>query len=279
MRSGLFQYDPQPGVVPPGSITNAELADMAARTVKVNATNASTSPQDLQGTTPYDVLRVNAAGDGLEWGEPVSDAYVLKVGDTMTGLLTVNLNAAAAPTPGGSPGVHIAAADGSNSRIAVDAFGAQPQTYMRRANGTNAAPSAVVSGDVFAQFGGYGYGATGYITGARARIECVATENWSDTVSGSKMTFLATTTGTASITTVAELNPSVGFTLNAGLVIDNNRLFRLRQYTVATLPAAGTAGRKAAVTDALAPAYGVAVAGAGAVNVPVYDNGAAWVTV
>lgn len=69
------------------------------------------------------------------------------------------------------------------------------------------------------------------------------------------------------------------FYANANLIADTNGLLRLRQYTVATLPAAGTAGRRAAVTNALAPAYGAAVAGGGAVNVPVYDNGAAWVTV
>ena len=47
-------------------------------------------------------------------------------------------------------------------------------------------------------------------------------------------------------------------------------------YTVATLPA-GTVGQRAYVTDALAPAYGVAVAGAGAVTIPVFYNGAAWI--
>ena len=48
-------------------------------------------------------------------------------------------------------------------------------------------------------------------------------------------------------------------------------------YTVATLPVAGTQGRRAWVTDALAPAFGVAVAGAGAVIIPVFDNGAIWI--
>ena len=49
-------------------------------------------------------------------------------------------------------------------------------------------------------------------------------------------------------------------------------------YTVATLPAAGTAGRRAYVTDALAPAYLVAIAGGGAAYSPVQDTGAAWVS-
>lgn len=47
-------------------------------------------------------------------------------------------------------------------------------------------------------------------------------------------------------------------------------------YTFATLPA-GTAGARAFVSDALAPAFGVAVAGGGAVFVPVFHNGVAWI--
>lgn len=48
-------------------------------------------------------------------------------------------------------------------------------------------------------------------------------------------------------------------------------------YTVATLPAAGTAGRRAYVTDATAPTFLGALTGGGAVKCPVFDNGVAWV--
>jgi hypothetical protein len=50
-------------------------------------------------------------------------------------------------------------------------------------------------------------------------------------------------------------------------------------YTVATLPAAGTAGRRAYVTDQLTAcvAAGAALTGGGAVVCPVFDNGTAWV--
>ena len=47
-------------------------------------------------------------------------------------------------------------------------------------------------------------------------------------------------------------------------------------YTVATLPAAGTAGRRAFVSNALTPVALSAVVGGGAVTVPVYDNGTSW---
>ena len=47
-------------------------------------------------------------------------------------------------------------------------------------------------------------------------------------------------------------------------------------YTVATLPT-GVVGMRAYVTNALAPAYGVAVAGGGAVTIPVFYNGTNWI--
>jgi hypothetical protein len=52
---------------------------------------------------------------------------------------------------------------------------------------------------------------------------------------------------------------------------------RTQGYTVATLPAAGTVGRRAYVTDALAPTFLTAIVGGGAIKCPVFDNGTAWV--
>ena len=55
-------------------------------------------------------------------------------------------------------------------------------------------------------------------------------------------------------------------------------IFKLQVLTVATLPAAATVGTggKSMVSDALAPAFGAAVVGGGAVTVPVYTDGATW---
>lgn len=46
--------------------------------------------------------------------------------------------------------------------------------------------------------------------------------------------------------------------------------------TVATLPAAGTAGRRAFVTNANATTFASIVAGGGSNGVPVYDDGTNW---
>lgn len=48
-------------------------------------------------------------------------------------------------------------------------------------------------------------------------------------------------------------------------------------YTVATLPAAGTAGRRAFVNNALTPVALSTVVGGGALTVPVFDNGTTWI--
>lgn len=61
---------------------------MAARTVKVNATNAPAAPQDLQGTTPLNVLQVNAAGTGLEWGAATATALTVTTAPRLVGRTT-----------------------------------------------------------------------------------------------------------------------------------------------------------------------------------------------
>jgi len=84
-------------------------------------------------------------------------------------------------------------------------------------------------------------------------------------------------------------SPTAGSTSNYGLyqdgsalnyfggVVQHNAPVRLKGYTVAGLPA-GTQGDRAFVTDATLPVYGAALTGGGAVVVPVFYNGAAWIS-
>ena len=68
-------------------------------------------------------------------------------------------------------------------------------------------------------------------------------------------------------------------TLANAMVIDSVKTVRLGTgYTVATLPAAGTAGRRTYVTDATLPTFLGTLTGGGAVVCPVFDNGTAWVS-
>lgn len=71
--------------------------------------------------------------------------------------------------------------------------------------------------------------------------------------------------------------PSFGTmaTQNANNVAITGGTLVLTNYTVATLPV-GVVGQRAYVTDALAPAFGAAVVGGGAVGIPVYKDGVNW---
>lgn len=64
-------------------------------------------------------------------------------------------------------------------------------------------------------------------------------------------------------------------TINQAAVLNNT--IQMKSYTIATLPTAGTAGRRAYVTDALAPTFLGTLTAGGAVRTPVFDNGTAWV--
>jgi hypothetical protein len=120
--------------------------------------------------------------------------YVQKIGDTMTGALTINRNATAAPTPVTEVSLHVVGVDGNTIRIGIDAFGVAgaPGFIGRRARGTNAAPSAVQNTDVLCALNGFGYGATGYIAASRAVIQLMAAENWTDTANGTRLSFRTT---------------------------------------------------------------------------------------
>jgi hypothetical protein len=72
-------------------------------------------------------------------------------------------------------------------------------------------------------------------------------------------------------------NLLVGLTSATGVaLLQVSGPIRTTGYTVATLPA-GTVGMRTYVTDALAPSFGVAVAGSGAVTIPVFYDGANWI--
>ena len=76
---------------------------------------------------------------------------------------------------------------------------------------------------------------------------------------------------------------TAGGTATTAVTIDTsqNAVFtgwvQMPVYTVATLPTAGTRGRRAFVSNALTPVVLSAVVGGGAITVPVFDNGSSWI--
>lgn len=81
-------------------------------------------------------------------------------------------------------------------------------------------------------------------------------------------------------TTFTVAGTNADFTFSQAVNFSSDVIFgtiaRLKGYTVATLPIAPVLGDMVYVTDALAPAFGVAVAGGGAANAKLWYNGANW---
>ena len=104
--------------------------------------------------------------------------------------------------------------------------------------------------------------------GTGAAIRVYTTQTYSAYTIGSKMVFQTVPNGSATLSTALTIDQdqSAQFTSSVGT----------GTYLVANLPT-GVLGRRAFVTNALAPAFGSAVVGGGAVNVPVFYNGSTWV--
>lgn len=127
-------------------------------------------------------------------------------------LLVINQNTVALPTTVNGAlekiAFQIGGADGSPSNILIDSFGtgntAAFSIYdFRRANGTAAAPTPLMSGDFIGVLGGLGKINTGYSGGA-VQIRYLATQNWSDAAQGSALAIMTTLNGTVANTSVAE---------------------------------------------------------------------------
>lgn len=85
---------------------------------------------------------------------------------------------------------------------------------------------------------------------------------------GSAATYMDTTVSSVGLTTFTAAGSAPAFAFSSTV--------NLKNYTVGTLPA-GTRGDIAYVTDALAPAFLVAIAGGGAIVTPVFYDGTNWV--
>jgi len=243
------------------------LTDNAAVTIAQGGTNATTA-----GGALTNLGAVNIAGD------------------TMTGLLNVNVGAGTFPSFIPNDGLRQYRSAASTMRLASDgaaSFAAYrfssdataPGNAFVKGRGSMASPSAPIRNDVLGQVTVFGVNAAGTgIIGSGSFNFSLTDPSVSDSNRGTTFTVAVAPNSSTTSQTVLSINNETGLSTNGAVTIDQNRLHVLRQYTVATLPAAGTAGRMAAVTDATAPTYLGALTGGGTVKCPVYDNGTAWVS-
>ena len=137
---------------------------------------------------------------------------------------------------------------------------------FKKARGTTASQSAVASGDELGIINFSGWGGSSLAQGVYIRAFVDIYVSTSDVSTYLTFSTRAAATGA----------PVEALRITSAQRVVAAKTIATAGYTVATLPA-GTVGDRAYVTNALAPAYGVAVAGGGAVTIPVFYNGAAWI--
>jgi hypothetical protein len=113
--------------------------------------------------------------------------------------------------------LHISGKANTPSRIIFDAFSTDGSAYSvvagRTARGTVVTPTATQNNDVLMRFSGNGWGTTGFAPLGVARIDIIATENYTDSARGSMIKFYNMATGSNTIQEIASFNAdSIHFT-------------------------------------------------------------------
>ena len=113
--------------------------------------------------------------------------------------------------------LHITGKANTPSRIIFDSFSTDGSAYNiiagRTARGTVTSPTASQNNDILMRLAGNGWGTTGFAPLGVARIDIVATENYSDTNRGSKIVFYNVPNGSNTVNEIATFNAeTVSFT-------------------------------------------------------------------
>lgn len=152
------------------------------------------------------------------------------------------------------------------------------QVYTEKSRGTMDAPTAVAGGDNLGQFVARGFDGTAMRAAGNTNIVMRATTP-SDTDFEAEYTIRLCPAGSSSTAEIFAASHEEGLSIKGNPFIDGDRIFRSRGYTVATLPAAGVAGRFTHVTDASSTTRRSTVSGGGSNITVVFDDGANWIVV
>jgi hypothetical protein len=170
-------------------------AEMAAtpNDIVITQANATTGTSYIQTIIPGnagELLGTNALQKVTSFNQT----------NPLPGPLWLSLNATG--NPPGLQGVSgqvlcdLVGGDGSIGRLFLDSFGANSSVSVRRSDGTNGSPTAIVSGDIIGGFNAYGYNGSSYTTSASGSVAIVAAESWSPTANGTYLSFFNTAAGT-----------------------------------------------------------------------------------
>jgi len=161
-------------------------------------------------------VAINLGGTGATTAPAAltSLGAVARVGDTMTGALTINQNAAAASAPGAGTMLQMIAPDAAAAQTYLIASGgASPIHQMQASRGTVAVPTATQAGDWIGVINATGYG-TSFNSGWR--ITGAATQTWTATANGSQLLFSTVANNATALTGRVAIQQGLMITSSSG---------------------------------------------------------------
>jgi hypothetical protein len=274
VQAAINELDTEKYTPDDNTLALSRLVNASAQYVLMGRTSAGAGAwQEKAASADVFTMLGSADNAAIRSNIGADTAYVNISGDTMSGELIITLSGAGTAAlrtnsdSGFSGGIFARAGDNASP----------PTSIMTKSRGTIGSPTAIAQNDEIFRFDANGYdGATS--RGAYRHSAVVVAATPSATNMESQQRTLLCPASSVTLTEIERWAHASGLSMfGANVVIDQNRMHRLRVYTVATLPA-GVTGNTAYVSDALGPAFGAAVVGGGAVDVPVYYDGgaAAW---
>lgn len=143
------------------------------------------------------------------WGLYSQTAGAYRITVSSTGLVELNRNALAAPTPPTGTILNIVAADAVSPGVNLGAFGTSGAYYIRRANGTNAVKTTLVADDPIGAFSALGHDGSAY-SSAQAAIAMYAGGTWSPSSHPTYFDVFTTGVGSTIITSRARVDTDGG---------------------------------------------------------------------
>ena len=149
----------------------------------------------------------------------VNGTMVLANSNSSSTESALTIKATATTQTPSNPGymLHISGKANTPSRIVFDSYSTDGSAYGliagRTARGTVVTPTATQNNDVLLRMTGNGWGSTGFAPLGVARIDIVATENYTDSARGSAIKMYNVATGTNTVQQIASFNAnSIEFT-------------------------------------------------------------------
>lgn len=201
------------GTLTPGSaLIGAGTGGVTFETLAGSGAGLTTGP--VNGVTSGDLTNfIGTGGQIADSGIAASNVPLLNATNVFTKLQTININATSPPAAIGAGTVlHLVGVDGTAAQQQIDGFGQVGQVILRRAQGTNASPTALTAGTSIGSLSFTGYDGTAW-GGNSAGYYAIAFNNWTTSDHSSYLRFYTTPGGSTTIAEVARISDTGGLSV------------------------------------------------------------------